>query len=436
MKWEFNENSKYKDKLEKTKKEKRANIHSFHRYFGKLIPAIPRTFIKEFTKPGDTIGDLFLGSGTVGVESKLLDRNFIGCEINPLSAFISNVKLRSYDVAVLNLINQEIEKKLYDEQYIKQVKRGKIPFCVNLEHWFKPEVIEDLLLIESTICDVIDNKKMSKKKKKEYKDFYFAVISSIIRNVSNADPQHVFPGISKRIRKLESEGKIHKDAKKTFINAIKKRTKYFTDYEGLKKTTIKIINGDSVNDNFNKYKNTVDLFVTNPPYISSVRYIETMKLEMYWLEYLKNQAEYSSLAKAMVGNDRIYKKEIDDKLLTSYEEINDKIKELRYIDSKSAYIVAKYFNDMEKVIKNMFIMLKDNGKVVVKISESKVKKVKIDTGKFLTIIAERNGFKLKDVFLDKINDNSRSLTTARNSYSDIMLNDNIIIWEKNNNEKI
>ena len=38
---------------------------------------------------------------------------------------------------------------------------------------------------------------------------------------------------------------------------------------------------------------------------------------------------------------------------------------------------------MEKVIKNMHLMLKDKGKVVVKISESKVKKIKIDTKNFL-----------------------------------------------------
>ncbi len=434
MKWEFNEKSKYKDILDKVKEEKRADIHSFHRYFGKLIPAIPRAYIEEFTKPGDTIGDLFSGSGTVAVESKLLGRDFIGCEINPLSAFISKVKVNSYDIDQLNVFNKEIEKKLYDEKYLSNIKKRKIPFCVHLEHWFKPDVVNDLMNINATIIETIESSKIKKTDKDKYKNFYIAVISSIIRNVSNADPQHVFPGISKRIRQLESEGKIHKDAKKTFINAIKKRTKYFLDYENLKEVNIKIINGDSVNDKFSKYKNSVDLFVTNPPYISSVRYIETMKLELYWLEYLKSQDEYSSLAKVMVGNDKIAKKDIDDKLLTKYSEINEKIEELRKIDSKNAYIVAKYFLDMEKVIKNMALMLKDKGKVVVKISESNVKKIKIDTGKFLTLIAINNGFKLKEVFLDKINESSRSLTTVRNTYSDIILNDNIIIWEKDENE--
>lgn len=434
MKWKFNDKSKYKKVLDKVKEEKRADIHSFHRYFGKLIPAIPRAYIELFTKKGDTVGDLFSGSGTVAVESKLLERNFVGCEINPLSAFISNVKTRSYDVDILNEFNKQIEINLYDAEYTKNLKKGKIPFCVNLDHWFRKEVIDDLLIIRATTNDVVNSSKLKKSEKQLYIEFYDAVISSIIRNVSNADPRHVFPGISKRIRALEAEGKINKDAKKSFINAIKKRTKYFIDYQNLSDTNIKIINGDSVNDKFTKYKNSVDLFVTNPPYISSVRYIETMKLEMYWLEYLKNQAEYSSLAKIMVGNDKVAKKDIDDKLLTPYPEINEKIQELREIDSKNAYIVAKYFIDMEKVIKNMHLMLKDKGKVVVKISESKVKKIKIDTGKFLTLIAENNGFKLVDVFLDEINENSRSLTTARNTYSDIILNDNIIIWEKNENE--
>lgn len=428
MKWNFNENSKYKKILDNEKENKRADIHSFHRYFGKLIPAIPSAYIKEFTKKEDTVADLFSGSGTVAVEAKINNRNFIGCEINPLSSFISIVKTRSYDTKILDELNKIIEEKLYDEKYLANLKKGNIPFCINIDHWFKEIVIADLIEIKAVIDDVIEKYK-HKIKKQEYREFYYAVISAIIRNVSNADPQHVFPGISKRIRKMEEEGKIHKDAKKTFINAIKKRTKYFNVYEN-SNSTVKIINGDSVNDNFNKYKDSVDLFVTNPPYISSVRYIETMKLEMYWLEYLKSQQEYGALAKVMVGNDKIAKKDISMTLITPYDEINEKIFELRAIDPKNAYIVAKYFIDMEKVIKNMNLMLKRKGKVVVKISESNVKKIKIDTGKFLTLIAEKNGFKLVDVFLDKINENSRSLTTARNTYSDIILNDNIIIWEK------
>lgn len=433
MNWKINNNSKYKKILDKAKEEKRATVHSFHRYYGKLIPAIPNTFIKEFTNEGDLIGDLFSGSGTVAVESKILNRDFIGCEINPLSHLISVVKTTSYNVELLISMNDEIESKLYDAQYRKKAKIGKVPYCVNIDHWFKPEVQDDLMYIKEVIDEVIINN--VKKDSIIYKNFYYSVISAIIRNVSNADPATVFPGISKRIRRLEEEGKIHKDAIKTFINALKKRTKYFEIYSDLN-SNINIINENSVTVNLSKYKGKVSLFVTNPPYISSVRYIETMKLEMYWLEYIKNSDEYSELAKMMLGNDKVTKKECSTLVKTKYVEINKIIDEINEKSSKDAYIVAKYFNDMEQIIIKMNTLLKGKGKVVVKISDSNVKKTKVETGKFLSLIAENHGFKLNTVFLDKINENSRSLTTARNTYSDIILNDYIIIWDKVGDENV
>lgn len=427
MNWKINNNSKYKKLLDNAKEEKRVAIHSFHRYYGKLIPAIPNFFIKAFTNEGDLIGDLFSGSGTVAVESKILNRDFVGCEINPLSHLISVVKTTSYDIELLNSMNNEIEVKLYDVQYRKKIKIGKIPYCVNIDHWFKPEVQDDLMYIKAIIDEVISNN--VQKDFVMYKNFYYCVISAIIRNVSNADPATVFPGISKRIRRLEKEGKIHKDAIKTFMNALKKRTKYFEIY-GNSNSNINIINENSVTADLNKYKGKVSLFVTNPPYISSVRYIETMKLEMYWLEYIKNSDEYGELAKVMLGNDKVTKKECSTLTKTKYDEINKIIDKINEKSSKDAYIVAKYFNDMEQIIIKMNTLLKENGKVVVKISDSNVKKTKVETGKFLSLIAETHGFKLNTVFLDKINENSRSLTTARNTYSDIILNDHIIIWDK------
>ena len=148
------------------------------------------------------------------------------------------------------------------------------------------------------------------------------------------------------------------------------------------------------------------------------------------MEYIKSSDEYSYLAHQMLGNDRLQKKEYETIALTPYAEINSVISNMETIDKKSAKIIGEFFLSIEKVIENMSLVLKSGGKVIIKISDSKMKKVKIETGKFMTLIAENYGFVLHDVFLDEINNNSRSLTTARNTYSDIITNDYIIVWEK------
>lgn len=428
--FKINTDSKYSRILNDEKEKERAKMHSFHRYYGKLIPAIPSAFIQEFTQKGDWVFDPFTGSGTTAVESKKLQRNFLGVEINPLSAEIARVKTTSLDIELLETVNNEIIRKIEEDR--RDYSDHEKPYITNREHWFKEFVQEDLLKIQKNIneyfamTDKIDCGEID-----QYRNFYLIVLSAIIKNASNADTRHVFPGVSKRMRALEAEGKINIDVLGSYKRALKSRTQMFDIYEN-KDSAVEIIEGDSSLIDLKEYSNKMDLIVTNPPYISSVRYIETLKLEMYWLEEIKSPEEYKKLGDKMIGNDRLHKHEYETIGHTGYKEINDIIDMMQAIDKKSAKIIEKYFKDMEKVIINMSGLLKENKKAVLKISDSKMKRQKIETGKLLTIIAEANGFKLKDVFLDKINNNSRTLTTYRNTYSDIITHDYIVIWEKMN----
>ncbi len=51
-------------------------------YRGNWSPYVPRNLILRYSKTGDWILDQFVGSGTTLVESKLLNRNAIGVDIN------------------------------------------------------------------------------------------------------------------------------------------------------------------------------------------------------------------------------------------------------------------------------------------------------------------------------------------------------------------
>jgi len=52
-----------------------------------------KRLIKASSNEGDTVADYYLGSGTTAVVCKELNRNFIGCDINPKAIEITNARL-------------------------------------------------------------------------------------------------------------------------------------------------------------------------------------------------------------------------------------------------------------------------------------------------------------------------------------------------------
>lgn len=75
-------------------------------YHGNCVPQILTQLLTRFTKPGDVVLDLFLGSGTSAIEAVNLGRKAIGVELKPELAEYVREKLNSQgkakDVVVVN----------------------------------------------------------------------------------------------------------------------------------------------------------------------------------------------------------------------------------------------------------------------------------------------------------------------------------------------
>lgn len=407
----------YKKLLNEEKKMKRNGTHSFHRYFGKFIPAIPAFAIKTFTKEGDVVLDCFCGSGTTLVEAKYLNRDAYGIDINPLASFTAKVKTTKIDSKKIKKTLDKIISSFKKDR--KKYKQNDDFYCVNIDHWFKDFAKEDLLKLRKHILDLPRGKE---------RDFFLACFSAFLRSVSNADPRHVFPGYSKRLRKLDAEGKRNIKVIDSFERAVKKRFQYL-DTLPKNKSKINILNGDS--RKLPQKIKGVKLVVINPPYISSIRYLETMKIEMGWLNFINDQKHYLNLDKQIVGTERFYKNEIETVPKTEIHSLDRQLSEMfKKGENKMANVVSKYFIDMKKSIYEMYRVLKKDGHIVIKISDSEVRSFKIPTHKYLIQIAEELGMELVEKFKDDFDPNSRSLLTSRNSYSGIMNYDWIIILKK------
>ncbi|MCL1892635.1 MAG: methyltransferase domain-containing protein [Holophagaceae bacterium] len=55
------------------------------KYRGNWSPYIPRNLLLRYSNAGDMVLDQFAGGGTTLVEAKLLNRNIIGVDINPVA---------------------------------------------------------------------------------------------------------------------------------------------------------------------------------------------------------------------------------------------------------------------------------------------------------------------------------------------------------------
>ncbi len=84
----------------------RDNSHGHsNEYHGNYIPQIAQQLYERFTKKGDIVLDLFLGSGTSAIEALNMDRRCIGVELKPEQVEIVKNKFSSKElVTEVNLI--------------------------------------------------------------------------------------------------------------------------------------------------------------------------------------------------------------------------------------------------------------------------------------------------------------------------------------------
>ena len=68
-------------------------VKKYSDYFSEKHPKILERVIKASSNEGDVVADFYCGSGTTLVMAKLLNRHYLGCDINPRAIEISNKRI-------------------------------------------------------------------------------------------------------------------------------------------------------------------------------------------------------------------------------------------------------------------------------------------------------------------------------------------------------
>lgn len=130
--------------------------HGIHPYPAKFIPQIPNALIQELSSVGDTVADIFCGSGTTLVEALMLKRHAVGIDANPLACLMSRAKttaISENDALALMQLATEVraagdalalggDDQLFPaETFVSSAWR---PEGETLAFWFEPFVVEEL----------------------------------------------------------------------------------------------------------------------------------------------------------------------------------------------------------------------------------------------------------------------------------------------------
>jgi len=388
--------------------------HNIHKFPAKLIHHIPYFFIRNnaMSSVGDTVLDLFCGSGTVLVEAMLAGRNCIGADINPLCRLIAKVKTTRLDKDELQFGIQKLFTTLREEV------KMRAPNFPNIDYWFTKCSQLSLTKIKWAI-DMGDFSG-------DIRNFFYVCLSSIIRKSSKADPRISPPVFSKCMRKKVNEGRRVYPIK-YFKQEVMKNSKRISKFSSLcfENCESQILSNDA--RRLSLKNESVDFVITSPPYMSAQKYFRSTRLELFWLG-LVDEEELLKLDSRLIGTERIRSSEYSQVRRTCISEADELIEKIYKIDRLRASIVARYFTDLRLVFKEIFRCLKNGKYFVLVIGNNEVRGFKIPSHIIVSKLGEETGFRQELALVDEIK--SRGLMTKRNKTAGFINSEWILAFKK------
>ena len=392
--------------------------HGLHTYPAMFIPQVARRLLLTYSQKGDTICDIFCGSGTALIESELLSRNSFGIDLNPLAVFLAKVKTTPINPL---LLSREYIKLLtrIDKTKNNEIERPKFK---NLEFWFKDKVIIELAKIKKAIKEIKDRK---------IKNFFLVAFSETVRKASNAkNGEFKLVRIKKEYLEKFNPNVLEIFKQKTEAN-IKGMEEFYRDVD--KNVWTKIILGDSSKDNGIK-ENSIDCIVTSPPYGDSrttVAYGQFSRLSAQWIDILEDPDTASGVDNELLGGKAV--KELAHSLNSNY--LLESINKIANKDEKRAKEVLSFYIGLNDCLVRAYKMLKPKKYFCIVIGNRLVKQVRIPTDFIIAELAQKIGFTYEDIFVRNIPGKrmpiKNSPTNIAGELEETMTKESIVILRKN-----
>lgn len=255
--------------------------HSMCSYLGAFPPSIANYFIKYFTKEGGLVMDPFSGRGTTALESRLLNRNSIATDLNPIALALSRAK--NADLQPKKILSRILEIESKYDQTLYQAEANAQPDEVHLI--FHPRTLAQLCYLKRKLL----------KSKTQVDQFLIGITLGILHGgirtdgtsgYASIDMPNTFSMSPEYVRKFVQSNQLSRDFRDVFALLREKTNRLYKKHTPVLQKGI-VVRCDakklSANKNLQPYLKKVDLIVTSPPYLGIVNYAKQNWIRSWFL---------------------------------------------------------------------------------------------------------------------------------------------------------
>jgi len=405
------------------RKNEKVPIHRWYNFKEGYAARLVDSMLREFdVKPNSCVLDPFAGSGTTLLSAQWKGIPAIGIDIDPFFTFVQEVKLSWFKLD-LNNVEKEL-KKMYsvNEQKTSTINPPKLSsFTGKRKPVFEPQTLQELLVFKETIAN-IENETTKK--------LFKLAIASILEEVSL---------IKKDGKGLKfSKTKKTKSVKSVFT---KKLEDMYSDLMQVNQNRLlgrveaQALTADTKNKNdvqrcVGEQKASFVMF--SPPYLNTFDYTEVYKLELWFLDFIKNYSEFKALRARTLRSHNLWKWESTKVWQNALlDQIIDGVEQQELWTKVLPVMIQGYFDDMFRSFENLNDAMERNAHCVVVVGNSCYGNIPIPTDLLLSKAAMDANFELEEIRVARqLNTSSQQLQQLKDETLRKYLRESIIILKK------